>query len=92
MIQLDVAAMTTRTPLEELDNIPMGRSALIILERDGSLHQYSPAQGHPAPSQAMITLNQEEAKPGLIDHLLAFAFDILDVTKLELRIHEQPEA
>ncbi len=91
MIQLDQAAETTGTPPDVMSFTPEGGTTVIILERDGSLRHSPPNRPSAESRQAQIQLHQEQAQPNLIDKLLDFTFDVLGVSKLEVRVNEHPK-
>lgn len=68
-----------------------GRPTLIILDRDGSLHHYPPGRALPEPRHARVVLHEPQLQPTLIDRIIDFAFDVLGIDILELRIYEHPE-
>lgn len=68
-----------------------GRATVIILDRDGSLRHYEPGHARLDAEGAQVTLNEPEAQPGLLDRLIHFAFDVLGVNSLEIRVNERPE-
>lgn len=98
MIRLDQVAGTTRTlpdsteppPLAAL-NTPRGRATLIILERDGSLHHYPPDQPTPGSQRALMDLHQEQVEPHILNRIIEFTFDVLGLSKLEVRVHEHQQ-
>lgn len=90
MILIDQAAGTTRTP-DAATNTRKGRPTVIILERDGSLHHYPPDRPGAASRQARIDLHEDQAQPNMLDRILDFTFDILGISTLEMRVHEQPK-
>ena len=62
-------------------------NTVIILERDGSLAQLNPDPCC-APIHGYAELPADLAGTDLIDRLLAFAFDTLGLTALEMRVRE----
>ncbi|MFV9504485.1 MAG: hypothetical protein AB4911_07950 [Oscillochloridaceae bacterium umkhey_bin13] len=64
---------------------------MIILERDGSLHHYPPDHPPTDGGQAQITLQAHEAQPSLIERIIELTFGRLNLTSLEMRVHEQPK-
>ncbi len=98
MLLLDQAAGTARTspdakltPDPASPNTPTGRPTVIILDRDGSLHHYPPARSLREPRHAQFAIDELQAQPKLIDRIIHFAFDVLGVDRLELRVYEHSE-
>lgn len=90
MILIDQAAGTTRTP-DVANSTPYGRPTVIILERDGSLHHYPPDRPESSGRQARIDIHDHQAEPNMLDRILDFTFDVLGLSNLEVRVHEQPK-
>lgn len=88
---LATVAGTTRTLPEHDQHPTQGRPIVIILERDGSLHHYPPDHPPMQGGHGIITLNETEAQPSLIERLIEWTFGRLKLQSLEMRIHEQPE-
>ncbi len=89
---------TARTPPEALPTTARGpaatrkgRATVIMLDRDGSLYHYAPERSAEESEGAQVTLHEPEAHPGLLDRLIHFAFDVLRVNNLEIRVYERPE-
>ena len=74
---------------------PERRTAVIILERDGSLHCNGSNESIDAHHKASIDIPAElinGPSPGkIIDRILDFAFDKMGLQSLELRIYEERE-
>jgi hypothetical protein len=74
---------------------PERRTAVIILERDGSLHCEGSNESIDARHKASIDIPAElinVPNPGkIIDRILDFAFDRLGLQSLELRVYEERE-
>lgn len=85
---LDHAAGTAHTSPDIATNSPEGSATVIILDRDGSLRHYPPGRSDDEPRQARVHLNEDEAQQSIIDKILDFSFDMLGVSKLEVRVHE----
>lgn len=62
---------------------------MIILDRDGSLHHYPPDSPHDGHDQAKVQLHEDQTAPNIIDRILDFTFDVLGISNLEVRVHEQ---
>lgn len=90
MILLDHAAGTTHTP-DVATFTRKGRPTVIILERDGSLHHYPPGRPTGPGRQAQVDLYEEQAQLNMLDRIIAFTFDVLGISSLEVRIHEHPK-
>ena len=88
MIQVDQAAGTAHTSPDTATYSPEGSATVIILDRDGSLRHYPPGRSDDEPRHAQVQLHEDEAQPSIIDKILDFSFDLLGVSKLEVRIHE----
>lgn len=98
MILLDQAAGSTRTSLDSIELPPMaalstprGRATLIILERDGSLHHYPPDHPASGEQQALMDLDQDQTEPHILSRIIEFTFDVLGLSKLEVRVHEHQQ-
>ena len=90
MILLDQVAGSTHTA-PDTKQTPEGRPTVIILERDGSLHHYPPDRSDGSGRQARIDLDEDQAQPNMLDRILDFTFDMLGISTLEMRVHEQPK-
>ncbi len=90
MILIDQTAAATRTSPDLIRETPQGRPTLIILERDGSLQHYPPAEATTEDQHARAELTANEARPGVIARILDITFDLLGLNHLELHIHEHP--
>jgi hypothetical protein len=90
MILIDQAAGTTRTP-DAAFSIREGRPTVIVLERDGTLHHYPPDRLLQGFQQARIDIHEDQVEPGVLDRILTFTFDVLGLSNLEVRVHEQPK-
>lgn len=69
-----------------------GTTTVIILEPDGRLTHHPPSL-YTHPQQARIDLPAEQTTttqtPSMIDRIVGFAFDVLGVDTLEMRVYEQ---
>ncbi|WP_298818472.1 hypothetical protein [Chloroflexus sp.] len=65
-------------------------TAVIILERDGSLSYYPPPSGRQQQAQTTLYAATPNALPSasLIERIVSMAFDLLGVHRLEVRIDE----
>lgn len=89
MILLDrTVGATHASPLSAQTPAPDGRTTVIILERDGSLHHYPPDPPADDRHAARVELDQSQAEPSLFDRLFDFTFDILGINKLEVRVYD----
>lgn len=89
MILLDRTVGTTHaSPLSAPTPAPDGRTTVIILDRDGSLHHYPPDPPAGEHHAARVDLDQHQAQPSLFDRLFDFTFDILGINKLEVRVYD----
>jgi hypothetical protein len=98
MILIDHVAGNLRTSPESLvlpplaaQSPPRGSATVIILERDGSLHHYPPAQPTTSAPHALMELHEEQAQPSILTRIIEFTFDRLGISNLEVRIHEHPQ-
>lgn len=71
--------------------IPEGRTTVIILEPDGSLHQYSPDEPYHEHQSATVEIEGLPA-PSLIERIFSLAFDRLKLRSVDVRICEEVEA
>jgi hypothetical protein len=70
--------------------IPEGRTTVIILEPDGSLHQYSPDEPYHEHQSATVEI-EGLPEPSLIERIFNLAFDRLKLRSVDLRICEEVE-
>ncbi|RRR77215.1 MAG: hypothetical protein EI684_01780 [Candidatus Viridilinea halotolerans] len=70
---------------------PQGSATVIILERDGSLHHYPPAEPTSGEQQASLELHETQAQPNILSRIIDFTFDVLGINKLEVRVHDQTQ-
>lgn len=69
-----------------------GSTTVIILEPDGSLRHYPPP-GNSRRARVELSADAVDADnaPSIFDKLIDFTFDVLGLSKLEVRVYEHPQ-
>ena len=91
LMERAVGISSTRRATIRAATIPEGRTTVIILEPDGSIHQYF--RDEPCNEHQSATIDIEGLpEPSLIERIFSLAFDRLKLRSVNVRICEEVEA